>query len=313
MRRYFLTARRHRALIVAICGIVWLAGAVAAVVEYRTTFESTAMIWVLRASPELAQTSPDDPSATLLQSAASQQVDLIGQLLQTDSFLSDVAEHAGLAVPAGADEASYLDGLRKRFHVKALGSNLLSLSYSARDAATGPKLVNAALAVREERTAAARVASTTALTTLYQKDYDLAQTEALKAQHDLESFDASHPAPMNDVDQHLEAQLRLTVDLAQARLADLRGRIDRAVLAPSLIEVSGMEFQVVDAPRAPNGPSGGARSAMTIATIAIVAGLALAVLFVLLASHLPRPRAAEQRERAPRVEGGAEALRSRPA
>jgi len=314
VQRYLAAARRHRALIVAILAIVWLAGGLAAATEYRTTFESTASIWVLRASPELAQSSADDPSVTLLQTAASQQVDLISQLLQTDSFVSDVAGRAGLVVPVGADESAYLDSLRKRFHVKALGTNLLSLSYAARDPESGPKLVNAALAVRGERTAAARVASTTALVTLYQKDYELAQTEAQSAQRNLQAFDEGHPAPMSDVDQHSEAQLRLLLDLAQARLSDLRGRLDRAALAPALIDVSGMEFQVVDPPRRPSAPSGGTRSALTIAAIALVAGAALAALLVLLSAHVPRvPVAVAQRERSARAIDGAEALQSRPA
>jgi len=183
----------------------------------------------------------------------------------------------------------YLDDVRKRFHVKALGTNLLTLSFAARDSASGPRMVKAALAVREERIAAARVAATTALTTLYQKDYELAQAQALDAARRLQDFIASHPAPQSDVDQHLQGQLQLAVDLAQTRLGDLQGRIDRAVLGPALIEVSGMEFQIVDEPRAPNGPKGGSRAAMTVAAMAVVAGLALAALLVLLGAHLVRP------------------------
>jgi len=297
-------ALRYRALIVAICAIVWTAGAIAALTEYRTTFESTASVWVLRTSPELAQTSADDPNVTLLQTAATQQMDLITQLLQTDSYVRDVATRAGLVVPTGADQEAYLDSLRKRFRVRAVGSNLLTLSYAARDPQSGPRLVNAALDVRGERIAEARTASTAALTTLYQKDYDVAQTAALDAQTKLQDFEASHPAPLSDVDQHLQAQLRLTLDLAQARLADLRGRIDRAVLAPALIEVSGQEFQIVDPPSVPYGPSGGSRSAMTIAAIAIVAGLAIAALLVIVAAHAPRTvRTVTRRERAAALAG----------
>src|SRR6266496_5446703 len=235
MARYLATARRYRWLLAAILTLVWCAGLGAAYVEYRRTFESTATVWVLRASPELAQTSPDDPNVTLAQTAASQQVDLLTQLFQTDSFVRDVVERASLGpvLAAATDESSYLDDVRKRFHVKALGTNVLTVSFAGRDPHIGPQMVNAALAVRAERVAAARVAATSALSALYQKDYEVAQAQAVDAQQQLQGWSASHPPPLSDVDQHLQAQLRLTLDLAQVRLADLKGRMDKAALGPA--------------------------------------------------------------------------------
>lgn len=288
MRRYLSTARRYRWLLVAILALVWGAGLAGAYVEYMTTFESAATIWVLRASPELAQTSPDDPNVTLFQTAASQHADLIKQLLQTDSFVREVVDRTPLsaALAAAPDERRYLDQIRRRFRVQAIGTNVLTLSFAAREPHIGPQMVNAALAVREERVAQARVAATTALTALYQKDYEVSQQHALDAQRRLDQFNASHPPPLSEADQHVHAQLRLTLDLAQVRLADLRGRMDRAVLAPALLEISGMEFQVVDEPREETSPRGGARAAMTLAAVAVVAGLALAALLILVGTLL---------------------------
>ncbi len=318
MGRYLATARRYRWLLAAILTLVWCAGLGAAYVEYQTTFESTATVWVLRASPELAQTSPDDPNVTLAQTAASQQVDLLSQLLQTDSFVRDVVESASLgpALAAAADQSAYLDDVRKRFRTKALGTNVLTLSFAGRDPHIGAQMVNAALAVRAQRVAAARVAATTALTALYQKDYEVAQSQALDAQQRLADWTASHPSPLSDVDQHEGAQLRLTLDLAQVRLADLRGRMDRAALAPALVEISGLEFQVVDEPRDLIGPRGGARSAMSLAAVAFVAGLALCSLLVLAGTLLAEPLVAPAEVDRPRPKQPvreAEALSSRPA
>jgi uncharacterized protein involved in exopolysaccharide biosynthesis len=301
MRRYLATARRYRWLLAAVLALVWGAGIVAAYAEYTTTFESTATVWVLRPPAELAQTSLDDPSATLLQTAASQQVDLLSQLLQTDSFLRDVVQLATPASLAAAhDEAAYLDDVRKRFHVKALGTNLLTISFAARDPATGPRMVKAALAARDQRTAVARVSATTALSTLYRKDYEVAQARALDAKQRLQDFNASHPVPLSDIDQHLQSQLLLSLDLAQTRLGDLQGRMDRAVLGPTLIEVSGLEFQVIDEPRETAAPKGGARPAMTVAAVALVAGIALAALLVLLGTHVVGPAAMQAEVRHPR-------------
>ena len=81
MRPYLATVRRYAWLVGAILALVWGAGLASAYVDYTTTFESEATIWVLRASPELLVTSPNDPSAPILQTAASQQADLLDQLL----------------------------------------------------------------------------------------------------------------------------------------------------------------------------------------------------------------------------------------
>jgi hypothetical protein len=72
--------------------------------------------------------------------------------------------------------------------------------------------------------------------------------------------------------------------------------MDRSALAPALLEVSGVEFQIVDEPRVSLKPSGGERAAMTIAAVALVAGAGLVSLLVLIATllgiHSPRARTA---------------------
>jgi uncharacterized protein involved in exopolysaccharide biosynthesis len=289
MRPYLSTARRYGWLLAAILTLVCGAGLAAAVVEYATTYESKATVWVLRAPPELSQRSPNDPSLTSVQTVAVQQVELLDQLLHTRSFVRDVVQRTSLSgeLAAASDEAKYLEQVRKRFRVEALGTNLLSVAFVARDPRTPPELVNAILEVRDERVAQARVASTAIVSAFYQKDYEIAQAQALDALRKLEDFDATHRAPLNTVDEHLQAQLRLALDLAQVRVSDLRGRMDQAVLAPALLEISGTEFQLVDEPREESSPSGGTRSALALAAVAILAGTALAALFVLLVTHLP--------------------------
>ncbi|HKY50497.1 MAG TPA: hypothetical protein VJP45_04510, partial [Candidatus Limnocylindria bacterium] len=121
---------------------------------------------------------------------------------------------------------------------------------------------------------------------LYQRQIEFAEGQALDARTALEDFQRSHPPPLGDADQHLQAQLRLNLDFALMRLNDLNGRAARAELAPALLEVSGLEFQVVDEPRVATRPSGGERRAVTIAGVAIAAGAAIAVLLVVLATLL---------------------------
>jgi len=289
MRPYLATAHRYRWLLGTILAIVWGAGIAAAYVEYATTFESEATIWVLRASSEMAATSPDDPNATIIQTAASQQADLLNQLLQTRSFLRDVVRQTSLrtALAAAPDETKFLGGIQKSFHVQTHGNNLLTVSFAAHDAPLGPEMVNAVLAVRADRVAEASTTFTTITNTLYQKQFQVAQAQAVDAQRALDEFNGSHPGALSDIEEHLKAQLRLALDYAQIRLGDLRGRIDQAALAPAILSVSGMEFQVVDQPRVEISPRGGTRPAAMIGAVAIAAGFALAALLVVIGTLLP--------------------------
>jgi uncharacterized protein involved in exopolysaccharide biosynthesis len=281
MRRYLLAARRYRWPMAAIVALVWGAGLIAAYVEYTTTFESEAIIWGQRPPPQLA-TSADDPGLTVVQTPASQHASLLTQLLQTDTFLVDVLRRALPASTFATVNQRYIDDTRKRFHVQALGSNLLSVSFTARDPRTARQILDAALVVRGERVAQSRVAATSAVSALYLKELELAQTQAIQAQKQLDLFNESHPAPLNELDQHRRDTLRLAIDFIQIRLGDLRGRIDQAVLAPEIVDVSGMEFQVIDEPREETAPRGGTKTAASIASTSLLAGGALAALLVLI-------------------------------
>jgi hypothetical protein len=287
MRRYVLAARRYRWLLAAIVALVWGAGIMAAYVEYSTTYESEAIIWGQRPPPQLA-TSPDDPGLTVVQTPASQHAALLTQLIQTDSFLVDVVRTTSSAdaFAATGNQQRYLDDIRKRFHIQALGSNLLSVSFTARDPRKAREILDAAIAVRGQRVAESRVAATSAVSALYQKELEVTQARALEAQQQLDQFTESHPGTLSDVDQHRKDQLRLALDFIQIRLGDLRGRIDQAVLAPALVDISGMEFQVLDEPREETSPRGGTKAAASIASASFVAGGTLAALLILIGGLL---------------------------
>ena len=296
MQPYFATARAFRVVLVAMLIILWGAGLAAAAFEYSSTYESQATIWVVRASPALSLTDPDDPNIALLQTAAAQQAELLKQLLQTRSFLEDVVGRTSLkpAFEAAGNRDAFIDDLRRRFNVQSLGTSLIRVSFSAHDPATPPEVLNAALVVRGERLEQSRLASSAALSLLYQRQIEFAEGQALDARKALEDFQRSHTPPLTEADQHVQAQRQLEVDFAVNRLGDLKGKSDRAQLAPALLEVSGLEFQIVDQPRVEAKPSGGERRAMTIAGVAIVAGVALDALFVLVATLLRarRPQSA---------------------
>jgi len=283
MYPYLRTARRYRWLLIAVLVIVWSAGLAAAYVEYTTTYQADTTVWVQRASPELAQTSVDDPNLPVIQTAASQQAELFSQLLRTDSFLEYVLGRTTLRTPAETDRNATqpVEQVRGRFRIQTLGTHLFVVSYTDRDPHTAVQMLKSAFAVREQRVAESRLAASTALTTLYKREFDVAQSQALDAQKALDEFNATHKAPLSEIDQHRQDQLRLTLDFAQVRLGDLKGRVDQSVLAPAILDVSGLEFQIVDEPREERIPRGGARPAAMIAAVALIAGAFLAAFLVL--------------------------------
>jgi uncharacterized protein involved in exopolysaccharide biosynthesis len=288
VRPYLATARAYRWVIAAMLLIIWGAGFAAAVIEYKGTYQSEATIWAVRAAPALSVTDPDDPNVALIQTAAAQQAEVLKQLLQTRSFLIDVVGRTSLKsrLADAADPDGFLSDIQRRFHVETLGTSLIRVSFASHDPTTQPELLNAALAVRAERVDQARQLSSAALGLLYERQVAFAQQEALDAQKALDEFNRTHPEPLSEPDQHVRAQLRLGADFALVRLSDLRGRQQRAALAPALLEVSGVEFQIVDQPRVSTKPSGGERTAMIIAFVALAAGVGLAALLVLVGTLL---------------------------
>jgi hypothetical protein len=268
--------------------VVWGAGLAAAFAEYTSTYQSEATIWAVRAAPALSVTDPDDPNIAVIQTAAAQQAEVLKQLLLTHSFLVEVVGRTPLkaAFESAADPDKYIDDVRKHFRVETLGTSLIRVSFAARDPKIPPEMVNAALVVRAERIDRARQLSSAALGLLFQRELEFAEQQALDAQKALDEFNQTHREPLSEPDQHVRGQLRLNLDFALVRLSDLRGRMDRSYLAPALLEVSGVEFQIVDEPRIATTPSGGERAAVTIAAVALAAGTALVALLVLIATLL---------------------------
>jgi uncharacterized protein involved in exopolysaccharide biosynthesis len=285
---FLSSARRYRWVVLGILLIVWGTGLTAAYIEYKTTYEAKSTIWVLKAAADLTVPNPSDPNVPLVQTAASQQADLLNQLLATRSFVRDVIGRTSMkaTLDVTKNESAFLDDVRKHFKVATLGPNMLTVAFDGRDPALAAALVQAALDVRQERLTSARVDGTSALGALYKQEFDVAQSRVLDAQKAVDQFTADHQPPLSDLDQHQLAQLRVTLDLAQVRVSDLQGRIDQSVLAPALLEISGLEFQVVDPPRAETTPTGGTKNATTLALVALVTGLVLAALLVLVGTLL---------------------------
>lgn len=282
MRRYLDTAARYRWVILVVLALTWGTGAVMAYSDYTTSFEAEATIWTDRQSRQFTTTSAQDPGFGSLLTPAAEQAGVLGQLLQSRSFLQEVVERASIPLPAGGDDRAFFQQIGKRFRIDVLGTNLFRLSYRARDPDTGPQMVRAALAAREQRLAGTRSAATLAAATFYRSELRLAQNHVLDAQRELDTFEAGHKPPLGSSDEYQQRQLRLAVEDAKTRVLDLRMRIDGSSALPAVFQLAdSVDFQVLDKPLEDAKPSGGLRPAMTTAAGAGVGGLALVGLLLI--------------------------------
>jgi hypothetical protein len=293
MRPYLDTARSYLWIILVVLALTWGSGLAMAYLEYSTSFQSEATIWTQRGllrleddgrivvSPELVP--PQDPAFSTVMTPAAEQAGLLGQLLQTRSFLREVATRAALPVPeATSDERKFLEDMSKRFKVDVLGTNLFRLSYRARDSRSGPAVVLAALALRREQSVEARRTATDAATNSYRREMALAESQAQAAQKELEAFDREHRPPLSTLNEYEQRQLRVAVEDARTRIGELKARIDRSAVMADIVDTAdSLDFQVFDKPVEDARPSGGTKPAAMIAGSAMVGGLVLASLLVL--------------------------------
>jgi uncharacterized protein involved in exopolysaccharide biosynthesis len=287
MTRYVDTGARLRFVLAVVVLLVLVPGLVAAYQEYISTHESFATVWVDRVSRQIVSGS-DDPNIPMLQSPASEQAEILNELIQTRSFMVDVIGRTQLAeqFAQAADSDAFLDEERKRFRVQALGTNLVRISFRSSEPELAAAMVDATLAARASRIFEAQANNAAAAILYYQRVYESAQTEVIGAQQQLDSFTAAHPASsLSATDEYRQRQLRLNLDLASARVSDLKSRIETAGITGEFKRITGdIDFQVIDKPMPNYRPSGGVRTAALIAAVSLAGALALAALLVAVAT-----------------------------
>lgn len=289
MRPYLETARRYLLVILVVLALTWGAGAAVGYSEYATSFEADATIWTDRQSAQFAPLGAQDPGLSSFVTPAQQQAGLLSQLLVTRSFLQQVLERASIPQPEDADERDFYQGISKRYRVDVLGTNLVRLSYRASDPHSGSLMVQAALAVRQERLNDTRTAATAAAATFYGSELNVAQNRVVNAQRVLAGFDQTHPGLLSPADTYSQNELRLALQDARARVADLQARIDSSGVLPAILGIAdALDFQVIDSPLGDVKPSGGLRPAAVIVGSAGSAGLALVALIVILGTLLAK-------------------------
>lgn len=286
-------------VIVAVVALLGVSAGVAAYAEYVGTFESNATIWVQRNSEELLQThvvQSDVPSVPDFLTPGSEYAEAFTQLVQTQAFLRATLERTSLidALEASRDPLAFLDDIRKRFKIQALGTNLVRVSYRADSPVVAFEMVSAAIAIRDERAAAAQLAGSNMTSTLYTKELDLALQKSTRAQADLDQFNATHRVPLDAADAYRQQQLRTASDVAQARVDDLRAALDRMAIVSTLLTVGqAADVQLIDAPQVQMQPSGGLRQAILVFGVIMAGAATLVALLIVIGTLLTASIASE--------------------
>ena len=298
MERYLYTARRYRWVIALILLVLGISGSVAAYTEYNSAYESNATVWVSRNAQNVLQATDlsTDPSVPNFNTPGGEYAEIFGQLLQSQTFLTQVIARTSLGpqFSASADPIAFLDDVRKRFKVQALGTNLVKVTYRADSPNVAYEMVGAALAERDARASQQQLSSTSVTTAFYEKEYELAQQEAVKAQQNLDQFNAKHTSPLNTADDYTQRQLRLASDLAQVRVNDLKVQIDRTAIGSALLQLTGgADNQVLDAPQVQPKPSGGLRQAAFVFGVMMAGAIGLVALLIVVGTLLTASVASE--------------------
>ena len=300
MERYLYTARRYLWVIAVVLAILATSGSASAFTEYVTTYESSATIWIARNSQGVLQTidsaTTDQPTLPNFQTPANEYAEVLSQFVQTQAFLREVIDRSSLKDEfVGAhDQVAYLDDIRKRFRIQALGMNLVKVSFRAASPQVTFEMVSATLAVRDERTLRDQLGSSSTSSAFYQKELDLAQTEAIRAQKQLDEFNNGHAGTLTAADDYRQRTLRLASDLAQVRMQDLKNRVDRASIASALLQLTqASNVEVIDQPEIPKLPSGGLRPAAFLLGVALAGAVVLAGVVVVVGTLLQASIASE--------------------
>ncbi len=294
MEPYLATARRYWWLLAAVLVLVWGSGLALAVDEYLHTYQSEATIWTQHV---LRRISPaNDPSLGALDAPAAEQSDVLAQLLQTRTFLTEIILGTSLRpqYAAAADQDDFVAEVGRRFRVQRLGTNLVRVSYRAPLPGVAAEMVQAALDARLQRATTSRVEQTSLGDAFLQRELEVAKSEHLEAQRQLDQWVLQHRPPLDPAEELRQRQLTMALELAESRRQDVQSRIDRAPGVAALQQVAeSMDFQVIDSPRPAIRPSGGTRPAATIAGIAGAIGLALVAVIIFGVALLP-PRLANE-------------------
>jgi uncharacterized protein involved in exopolysaccharide biosynthesis len=261
----------------------------AAMLSTPPQYEAQAGMWVEQAT--YLSYSTDDINRYL--SPAVNQRNRLVELMQTRSFLAEVAGKTALAsiadAPGGDDVLRAL--FARDFEVTTSGDHLLSLRFRAEDREVATSVLSAMVEKFKARAASDRYGQAQVAITFYQSRLTEADTELASARSQLAKYLSDNPALAAAIaksgtdtarfdPQFAEAQRRVESSQGDANLA--RGSLERAELDVAA-GIKGLDFgfRIVDTVQASTSPSRQLKKILLYPVVALVAGLVLGAAMLL--------------------------------
>lgn len=275
---------RHAVLIVLPIVVIPLDVA-AAMLSTPPQYEAQAGMWVEQAT--YLSYSTDDINHYL--PPALNQRNRLTELMQTKSFLSEIADKAGL--PSSGD-AQLSQIFARDFEVSANGDHLLVLRFRSEDRDVAVAVLNKVVAVFKARATADRYGQAQVAIKFYQSRFTEAEGELAAARNALAKYLADNPAVAAALTrvgtdaarfdpQYADAQRR--VDASQRDADAARSSLERAELDVAA-GVQGLElgFRIVDPVEASATPSRQLRKILIYPIAALLLGVVLSASLLLL-------------------------------
>ncbi len=216
----------------------------------------------------------------------------INELMRSDSFAIQVADHAGLtdAVKSGIFT---LDDLRTNVYAEARGDTLLGLVAVADDPRLAAQLASSLITSYSAYVLAAETADSNAAADFYESQISTYETAVKQAQVNVDNYVADHKAPNfgerpeNEVIEL--SRLNNQVQLAQTALDTAQAKLDEAKLATKTSESDiGQRLQVIDEPGVPVAPEGTLKKKVTTIGMFLVLGLVVGCAMLVISALLDR-------------------------
>jgi uncharacterized protein involved in exopolysaccharide biosynthesis len=281
---------RHKWLIVLPPLLVPLVVVPLAILLSAARYEASAGVWVDRPT-YLVNRDDLDRYATPSQLQASR----LYELLQTNSFRSEVARQTSLApltaTTRGEEELRRVLG--RDFSVSTDGTHLVVLRFRASTPEQAHEVLRAVVETFRERATADRVEQAQLAISFYESRVQSAESQLDKTTDALRRYVATNMDPGRGADALTASRAGVPLTAADPQLAELQRRVEadqrevertRSLLEQTRLDVAasieGQErgFQVLDPPRVPTQASRGLRRTLLITFPAsLLAGLLFSI------------------------------------
>jgi uncharacterized protein involved in exopolysaccharide biosynthesis len=302
--RFVETFFRHKLLILLPIFVTPLVVMPFAFLLVRPYYETTAGVWAERP----AYVPITDDASRYVTPAQSQQARL-NELLQTRSFLEDIAKRTSLAPLVTSSDPTARENaviyLQRAIYPLPSGNKLLGIRVRADDPDLAMEIINATLAAFRERAANDRVSAASSATAFYDGQLKNAEDESSKAQDAVRRYITANPrlgdaaaalagpsqntnsstprvqVPASALDPQL-SELAKRLDADEKEVDRLRGLVEQSRFdASAAIDGSDSSLQIVDPPIYPSSAQRERKRFLIFPAAAIaIGGLVSALLLI---------------------------------